>query len=289
MALLTKSSLKEQINCVAEGFTFRNSDQLNLLLETGADGFSYALADARTNQLQAIQAYSFNASDNSALLFNLGELENKLEIFRHSYKNVFINWRDHVFTLVPNALFRNEQKEKYLEFNHHLPKLPVVLSDEVKGADSRCVYAITQDLKNYFDKNFPNHRIRQFASIHLEDAFSHYSGKGVKCIVNIGESLVNIAIIDKELLFYNAFYYQGIEDLLYFILLSMEQSKGDPFSTELLVAGEVEANSAIHKILKQYIKNVNFMVTDKRIIRSEKFAGVPNHYYYHLINRLLCA
>jgi hypothetical protein len=287
MALTLKSTLKEQLNTVKDGFSFKGSDQLSLVIEAGPEGFRYVLIDPKTMELLALQDYAFRITEKTGLMHCLNEIEGKLELFRHDYKQVLINWKDGLFTLVPNALYKAEQKNVFLEFNHTLPFLSDVLSDEIKAADSRSVYAISKEVKSFFDKHFPNHKLKHFSTVLIEDSIN--IAKGKKVIINIGADLLSIAIVDKGLKFYNSFPYQSSEDLLYFILLSLEQNQCDPQQTEVLICGEIEAGSGVHKILKQYIRNIEFMVSDKRIIRSEKFNSLPHHFYYHLINRILCA
>ncbi|MFL5752912.1 MAG: DUF3822 family protein [Bacteroidia bacterium] len=289
MALALKPTLKEQLNCVKEDFSFRNSEQLSLVIEAGIDGFSYLLIDPKNSELLALQAYTFQAMDNTGLLANLKELESRLELFRHGYKQVLVTWRDSLFTLVPNALFKSEQKDIFLKFNHILSPEDQVMADEIRIADSRCVYSLSREVKLFFDKHFPNHKLKHFSTVHIEDSFSQPDRKGKRVVISIGQSLVNIAITDKGLNFYNSFSYQSSEDLLYFILLSMEQNQCDPVLSEVFICGEIESGSGVHKILKQYIKQLHFLVSDKRIIRSEKFNTLPHHFYYHLVNRILCA
>lgn len=289
MAPLLRSSVKEQLNCVKDGFSFKNSDQLSLLIETGPEGFRYALLDPRSMELLAIQDYTFQAADRTGLMNCLSELETKLEIFRHEFKQVLITWKDNLFTLVPNALYKPEQKEAFLQFNHSIPSMADIMADEIKAAESRCVYAVAKEAKSFFDTHFPNHRLKHYSTVHIEDSFSSVNRREKQAIISLGQSMLNIAILDKQLCFYNVFQYQSSEDLLYFILLSMEQNGCDPQLTEVYLCGETESGSGVHKILKQYIKQLNFLVGDKRIVRGETFHAVPHHFYYHLIQRILCA
>ena len=93
---------------------------------------------------------------------------------------------------------------------------------------------------------------------------------------------------DKQLLLYNIFSTKSDEDILYYLMFSVEQFKLDPNSLKLCVAANRETNDELFKTLKRYIKNVNFAVSDKIIERTETFETIPHHYYFTLLNRLLC-
>ncbi len=286
---LVKANIKEQVNCIKEGFSFKHSDQYVLSIELGSDFFSYLITDPQQNELLALQSYSFSSFNKQDVLHCLHELEGKLEFFKYSFKNTLVTYKAESYTLVPNALFKADQKEAYLKFNHALETDELVLVDEVKAADAKNMYAIPDKIKQFFDSHFPNHRLRHFSSVYIDEVFSlNAMRKEKKCFVNINASRLDVVITGEGLRFCNSFLYQSTEDLIYFILLSMEQNQCDVQNTEIVISGEVEAGSGIHKIIQQYIKQVNFAVNDKRIVRSAPFASLPHHYYFNLINRLFC-
>ncbi len=139
------------------------------------------------------------------------------------------------------------------------------------------------------DKHFSNHRLRHFTSCYIENIAAYYNGKKErKCFVNIDASQLDIIIADGSLLFSNAFNYESTEDLLYYILLALEQNNCDQQNTSLIISGEVESGSAIHQVLKTYMRNIQFAITDKRLKREGGFAKLPHHYYYNLLNRIFC-
>ncbi|MFN6040244.1 MAG: DUF3822 family protein, partial [Bacteroidota bacterium] len=84
------------------------------------------------------------------------------------------------------------------------------------------------------------------------------------------------------------FNYTNPEDILYFALFAMDQNGFDQLTERVLIAGEIENGSGIHKLLKQYIKNLSFAVTDKSLVRENKIAEMPHHYFFNLLNRLTC-
>ena len=286
---LVKLNIKEQINCIKEGFSLKRSDQYTLIIELGNDYFSYLITDPQQNELLVLQSYTFSTYSKQDILHCLHELEGKLEFFKYSFKNILISYTSTSSTLVPTSLFKSSEKETYLKFNHPLDTDELVLVDDVKAADAKNVYAVPDKIKQFFDSHFPNHRLRHFTSVYIDTVFSlNLIKKERKCFVNINASRLDVIITGEGLKFCNSFQYQSTEDLIYFILLSLEQNQCDVQQTEIVISGEVESGSGIHRVIQQYVRSVNFAVNDKRIIRSANFSAIPHHYYFNLINRLFC-
>jgi hypothetical protein len=93
---------------------------------------------------------------------------------------------------------------------------------------------------------------------------------------------------DKSLRFYNSFNYQNEEDLIYFLLYSLEQLQLDHKENELMIYGTIEPNSSASDLLSRYFKKIHFNTAAEHRSITEAI-GVPPHFYFSLLKQHLCA
>ena len=77
-------------------------------------------------------------------------------------------------------------------------------------------------------------------------------------------------------------------DVLYYIMFSIEQFELNPLTLKLFISANRKTDDGLFTALKKYIKHVDFTVSDKLIVRKEAFEQLPHHYYFSMLNRLLC-
>ncbi|HEX7414124.1 MAG TPA: DUF3822 family protein, partial [Bacteroidia bacterium] len=144
-------------------------------------------------------------------------------------------------------------------------------------------------LKIGIDQTFPNNHIKHKTTCLIESLTDIASKRYKTCLVHVGTDSFDVALYDKKLILFNTFEYQSTEDFLYFILASLEQNKFSIEETEIVLAGEIETQSALYDTLQDYFPKVKFAVHNKAIVLNNDFAKLPNHFYYSLFNLYLCA
>ncbi len=234
-----------------------------------------------------LQQYAFKPNGKIHEVFE--HLMHSEAFFSQGYTSVYISISNALYTVVPSSLFQADNKEKWLAYNHVLDADDVVLSDDINSTDSMCVYVINQKLKVLIDQTFPNNHIKHRSTCITESLSTLASKTHKTCLVHVGSDSFDNALYDKKLLFFNTFEYQSTEDFLYFILASLEQNKLAVDETEIVLAGEIETQSALYDTLKEYFPKLKFAVHNKTILLNNDFAKLPNHFYYSLFNLYLCA
>ena len=86
----------------------------------------------------------------------------------------------------------------------------------------------------------------------------------------IAESFQIIILQNSKLIFYNSFTFASEIDVLYYILFVAEQFHLNPEEFLLILLGTIEEESAIYKIIFQYVRNVSFYPT-KNFISLQHF------------------
>ena len=277
---------KIKTKLIAPDFDFKQSPKLRACLEISPTDVVTALFSAK-NELLYLQCYTFKSNEKVNEVFE--HLLQTEAFFSQTYLNVYVGVINPLYTVVPSSLFQNDDKEKWLTYNHVIDNDDIILSDDINSTDSKCVYAINQKLKILIDQTFPNNHIKHTYTC-IADSLADIASKNYKtCLVHVGTNSFDVALYNKKLLFFNSFEYQSTEDFLYFILASLEQNNFAISETEIVLAGEIEAQSALNEILKEYFPKIKFAVHNKVIVLNDDFAKLPNHFYYSLFNLYLCA
>ena len=279
-------SLNIKNKITAPDFDFSNHGKLRACIDVSSAELIFSLFTAE-NELAYLQHCLLKANEKVAdVLEYLIETD---PFFSQNYANVYICVSNSLYTLVPTALFVNENKAELLKFNHTITNESVVLSDEIVSADSHCVYAIDKRVKELLDKTFPNNHVKHKTSCLIESLPTTTSKTHKTCLVNVQGNSMDVALYNKKLLFFNTFEFQTAEDFLYFILAGLEQNACLLDETEVVLAGEIEAGSALYLTLKEYVPKLKFAVTNRSILKKNDFVKLPDHFYYTLFNLYLCA
>ncbi len=279
-------ALNIKTKTTSPGFDFANHAKLRACINISDREIITSLFTPE-NELVYLQHCLIKANEKPVeILEHLIDIE---PFFSHAYANVYVCVSNNLYTLIPSALFVNENKEQLLKFNHNITNDVVVLSDEIVSTDSHCVYAFSKKLKELIDKVFPNNHVKHKTSCLIDSLSTSASKTHKTCLVNVQENSIDIALYNKKLIFFNTFEFQTAEDFLYFVLATLEQNTFTLDETEVVLAGEIETGSAIFITLKQYIPKIKFAVTNKSIVKQNDFVKIPDHFYYTLFNLYLCA
>lgn len=119
--------------------------------------------------------------------------------------------------------------------------------------------------------------------------FGQHSLIGSDLFLNILDGFIEIGIKENnKFLFYNVFNFDTNEDILYYLLFTMEQFNLNPLLVKLTVACHLPVTDELINNIKKYIKNLNFCIADKEIHLNEEISKLPQHYYFTLLNQHLC-
>lgn len=193
------------------------------------------------------------------------------------------------FTLVPSALFDDENKNSLLGFNHPIANGEKTHSDSLRNLDARNLFTIDRELESSMRKQFPNIYFLHNATAFIEGLLVQNKNKtGKKVFANFSSSYFEVVILEgSELLFSNAFKYKTPEDIAYYILFVYEQLHLNPEEVELTLSGEIEKTAKEHTLLYNYIRHVKFAALPDSFKYSYKFDEVQEHRFFSLFNQYL--
>jgi len=254
------------------------------------------------------------------LIVGVLDLENKacLTIEKHSYKdtntpititlqNIWNHheylkagfWKDIVvimdnlqFTYLPASLYNNKLGESCLILNTSIDTdHSSVQSHLVDSYDVVCSFALQSELKEWIKSQYPADKEIKYVhntSAFLEGVASYESHTQEKAFfASIYDNSLNIiAISEDKLLFVNSFSCQNSNDILYYLLVAIEECGQVLKEASLTIFGNFEIESSLMDKLKNYIGNILIGQRPEGIKTGFQFDELPDYMNYEIYSAL---
>jgi hypothetical protein len=285
-----KTKIRQVNSFIDESFSNDHLQDYHLILQIGSDGLLLAVFAKEKNKYIAFEYYSFQQVYNSDLISDLFELASKeSKIISLKYHSVCCSVVNNLSTIVPGALYEDDQKKKYLKFNTGLQGDEFIFADDIKNLDAKNIFAISAQLKTKLDSMFRKVSYRHFSTGLIDALLTQNRNQTQKKLyVHIQSSHFEVIVIEgKNLLYYNTFNYHSAEDLIYYLLFACEQLKLNPEKTETIIIGEIERASAIYTLAQKYIRTLKFGERSDNADYSYQLQTFPKHFYFSLFNNYL--
>jgi hypothetical protein len=194
-------------------------------------------------------------------------------------------------TLVPSSFFDREQLMSYLLFNYRIPDGYMAGFDQVEELGASNVYGFQPALMEILRKHF-----RDAAIVHrstaLMKAFSQVSPAypfPSALFMHMSDTCMHLACFTEQRpVFFNSFPAQSKEDILYFILYTIEQLKLRPDAVPLLISGMIDPDSDSIKFLRHYVPHTELTMPLPSFNYAAMLKQAPLHRYLDLFVLALC-
>ena len=262
--------------------------KLILSIQLKLDGFSFSILNVELNKIVAIVDYKFDDVKHPIqLLEKVKSIYDEDSLLKMNFTQVKVSHINSISTLVPVALFDDDNLRSYLEFNHKLLENEYLTYDIVNSGEIANVYSPFTVVNDFIFEKYGEFTFKHFSSI-LIDSFIEQSSanQDLKMFVHVQNNHFEIVVVEnKKLTLYNSFLYQTKEDFVYYILFVAEQLKQNPEDFDLELYGEIEPYSEIYSLLYKYVRNVYFGKRSDKYMFSHELDRINEHNYFTLINQ----
>lgn len=255
------------------------------------DGFSFAILNIPEKKYIALNSYDIqDCSDYNQLAEIIEQIIRNEELLQQDFASCSASIGNQLNTLTPKALFNEDNSRDILAFNQPLLKNEDAHSDLLSSIQAYNTYTLPAELERCFSKHFPNCKWKHDSTILIESLLRQYKHQTDKRIhLCIQDRYFEMLVLDgKKLLFYNSYNYKAAADLIYYTLFAIEQLGLNPDKIPLMIAGEIEENAEIYKLLYKYIRHIHFIPRNPNYSYSFVLDTVKTQYYYKLLNQHLC-
>jgi hypothetical protein len=261
---------------------------LSLSLLVGQNTFMFAIFSENNTRCIEVAHVQINTnsspselSDTSAFLINNFLLHQK------KFDKVQLSLLSADFTMVPLAFSHNPDLKPFLKLNTGISDAFSTRNHNLNGLNFS--FAINHLFLANLESTFRNISIRHAGATSINLLLNHHSLQNTKLFLNIHDSCMELALKENNILvFYNNFRYENNEDVLYYLLFTMEQFELNPSYIKLSIGGQVDISDDLVKSIKSYVKQVSFCVHHSSIKLDGDLASLPHQYYFTLLNQHLC-
>ena len=277
------SSIQTEFSLFDKSIKEQNCQCYKLFAHYNPNSFSFSIFNVENEEFLSLESSIFDKNDN-----NLNFLLSQSPILKWNLNSITLNYFFKSCTLIPNSLFDEKLKRKYLELNNQIEKEESVLIDRLKHINAVVLYSIPNSHLNVF-KKLKNIKIKHSATIFLEnvlDKSKHVTNS--EFFIDVSTKNFNIALVqNSKLIFYNNFEFHSKNDFLYYILNCYNTLDLNSKEVPLNIFGEFEKEETIDD-LKMYIKKITTEDRPTQYSYSHVLNSIPNHYFHKLFNQLKC-
>ncbi|MCX6290724.1 MAG: DUF3822 family protein [Bacteroidetes bacterium] len=263
----------------------------DLFASVSPSEIALTLFDKKKNRFQALEVFQQTSSLQDEILVKwLSEISGKSTILNnYEASTVHVEMVSELTTLVPSAIFKKEDQEKFFRFNFNKPDL-VIHSEPVKGFDAVNVFAVPQVIGLAVDEIFRQPFFHHHSTSLLEGVHLSFKKVNEKTLVLHGRSgFVDVVVAEKgKLLFFNSFGFKTSEDLVYYIMFICDRLQLNPENILTSVSGKPDQGQGTYDLLYKYIRNLSRIRRPDVFEFSYVFREIPEHDYFDLFSLALC-
>jgi hypothetical protein len=258
-----------------------------LSIQVNLNGLSFCILNRTSNSIEFLKTISFKQRLNpfDALNRLKAELSNNT-VFSEDFDAILVIHQNELATLVPNALYNQNNKADYLKFNSKILRTDLIVHDDITVNDSSNVYVPYVNINNYIFETFGEFIYKHSSSILIDTVLQKVESNDLpELYINVNPSTIELLVIEKgELSLFNVFEYHSKEDFIYYVLFVFEQLKLDVETTPIKLSGQIDKDDDIYSILYTYIRHIDFISADYNFEVSSTIQSDNLHHHYLILN-----
>lgn len=265
-----------------------------LSLQLGNTFFRVCVIDAGRNRCMLLEDYKLSDIQSiDQLIMVLTTLYEEHTLLQAGFwKSVKISFKNLKFSLVPQSLFSEKHLPDFLRLTCSFTSTEKVYYYYHGFNDSVNVFAVEQQVVEWFKKQYPNKTVDliHHTSLLIEGVMHHpNTHKGKVVYASVEDEILTVLIKQSDQLEYcNNFNYQHPNDLLYFLLLVFHEFELNPELVPLILMGNIRKNSEAYQKVYKYVRNVQFSEKPLNLKFGYRFDELHDHQYFDLYNTHLC-
>ena len=240
----------------------------------GADSFFYGLFSEDYKLLETQYYHVPDFSDRSTIekvkfdIFNVENLQIKITSTSKPYLHSLPSEAGNLLDYFPAFRNKNTYDNKF--------------TDQDVVVD----FGLTKDQTHFLSEILKGNSTNFHISTVLSNYFYPYSNS--KLIAFIDDKTLHLLYgYNTDFVFYNQFSCVDEKDYLYFISLIYKELGLDTETIPLLLSGRVESGSSLYNLLHSYIRNIEFLKSEKLHVTDLRYRA-KQHYYMDLFATGLC-
>ncbi len=263
-----------------------------LSIELLPDSIVYAMLDTSASMFYALEAFEIDKPRNwtrhiAACLQTLIESNNGLS---GHYQQVHLALYAPHLVLLPASINSDMDHKNAYNSSCGNTSDTIIKTDTLSHLQGFGVYSIPKDLHQLIDATWPGCVCYHSGAFFIESILAFAEKKACPDIVlHIRSSSFDVLLFeDASLTFYQAFQYQQLDDLLYYLFYVLDVFDKEAAALNLMIAGEIGPDSDMCRRLNTYFKEMRFFNRNDAYTYSPSFDILPDHFYANLLHIETC-
>ena len=248
------------------------TSNIKLSIHISLNGLSFCIIDLISKEIDFLRTYSLSKNSTpKKLLKTLKKGFKENGELRNSFSSVKIIHYNNLSTVVPEPLFDKKNALSYLKFNSKILQNDHIAYDRIFNNECVNVFIPYVNINNYIFKMFDSFVYNHYSSIILEKVKLNEKNTTTPSLyLNININHMEITyFVKNKLVFYNRFDFNTKEDVMYYLLFTIDQLKLNPEEIPVVITGNISEDDDNYKIIYKYIRNVS--IFNSEINQENKF------------------
>jgi hypothetical protein len=230
-----------------------------LCFEVANSHLSFCVVDMISNKIVTYKSYAINPKN--VLEEELWKVFVENPILEAKYDDVVVLHNSNLNTFVPASLFDPNYLGSYLQYNSKVFETDYFAFDYLDTYDLNNVFIPHTAINNYLLDHYDTFDYKNCNSIFVKKALDFSKNNDTKQVwVHFQEDRFEIAVTkNTNLLLFNTFTYNSLEDFIYFLLFTYEQLQLNPEIIPVQFLGAISEESDAFKIAYKYIRNCSLL------------------------------
>ncbi len=258
-------------------FSGQLSPDCELSILYGMDSFAWLVRDAQGHVL-ALKEYHLDRLEELATI-----VENE-ESLRANYRRVHRGLIYPKHTFIPRRLFRESEKEKYLQ--HLTPVMPgdELLTNSLEAFDNLNVFLYPEDLVRMAP--LPGEGLQHLSTILLRgiQKLGLPSDEPYLHVHFLHRHLWLGALENAQLKYCNLFPVRSAEDAVYYILLLFDHMGVSPSRQSVRLSGRIDPRGQFYQTIAPYLARPDFLDFEPSIHLGDALRRHPTYWFFDLFN-----
>lgn len=275
----------QRISLVDETFDLNFTIEYLLSIQLGLDGFSFSILDSIQNKVIYLFHQELYEAEPEFLLKRLKTIYAESDLLDMPFKKtrILISAPGRT-SLVPESFFQAEEAPVYQQTSFTERPEFATQYTRIPAYSQWAVFDGSRLILDFFAEKHPGAELMNDVKIVCPD-FART--KNTLKVTILKKHLIITALDDKGLCFYNSFFYDTENDMLFYILGSVKHMEQEP--EHVLLDGQVNKHSTIYHRLRQYFNQVEIAGNPRNIHFSYLFDKLPDARFITLFNSFVCA
>lgn len=263
--------IKKELHLKADNEQEAATGRLSCFVDVSRNGIQLLKLNDKFKALELV-SWSFpHSSTDDVWSVRVNEVLQNQEFITVIKSNCRYSVSKNQVVIVPETLFSEVEKEKHFNFLFDGNQDSEIITQKLSNTDAIGLFSIPKSVKEALAGTVSS------SYLTWTDAILGTS-TGIKAYLILEEKQFSLTILKEgKLQFSNWFQHSKPDDVLYFLMATLESLNILHSDAELVLGGEIEKGDDTFNVLSRFISKISFLKRPKNLTYSYSFSQLSEH------------